>query len=126
MIQLDNKSDLPIYEQITAQLKQAILRNELRPGDALPSIRALATMLHISVMTTKRAYADLERDGFIETIRGKGSYVTSQHPDLLREQFLQQAEALFIQGIQIAASAKLSKQDVLDVFELLLEEEFDE
>lgn len=126
MIQLDNKSDLPIYEQITAQLKQAILRNELRPGDALPSIRALATMLHISVMTTKRAYADLERDGFIETIRGKGSYVTSQHPDLLREQFLQQAEALFTQGIQIAASAKLSKQDVLDVFELLLEEEFDE
>ncbi|MEE1131406.1 MAG: GntR family transcriptional regulator [Caryophanon sp.] len=126
MIQLDNKSALPIYEQITAQLKQAILRNELRPGDALPSIRALATMLHISVMTTKRAYADLERDGFIETIRGKGSYVTSQHPDLLREQFLQQAEALFTQGIQIAASAKLSKQDVLDVFELLLKEEFDE
>ncbi|OCS89075.1 GntR family transcriptional regulator [Caryophanon latum] len=124
MIQLDNKSDLPIYEQITAQLKQAILRNELRPGDALPSIRALATMLHISVMTTKRAYADLERDGFIETIRGKGSYVTSQHPDLLREQFLQQAEALFTQGIQIAASAKLSKQDILGVFELLLEEEF--
>lgn len=126
MIQLDNKSDLPIYEQITAQFKQAILRNELRPGDALPSIRALATMLHISVMTTKRAYADLERDGFIETIRGKGSYVTSQHPDLLREQFLQQAEALLADGIRIAASAKLSKQDIRDVFELLLEEEFDE
>lgn len=126
MIQLDNKSERPIYEQITEQLKQAIMNGRLQAGDALPSIRALATELHISVMTTKRAYSDLERDGFIETIRGKGSYVTSQHPQLLREQFIQRAENLWLQGIHVAHSAKLSKEDMLELFHVLLEEEFDE
>lgn len=126
MIQLDNKSDRPIYEQITEQLKQAIISGRLQAGDPLPSIRALATELHISVMTTKRAYSDLEQDGFIETIRGKGSYVTSQHPQLLREQFIQRAENLWLQGIHVAKAAKLSNEEMLELFHILVEEDFDE
>lgn len=126
IIQLNNQSDKPIYEQITEQLKRAILDGRLPAGHALPSIRALATELNISVMTTKRAYADLERDGFIETIRGKGSYVTAQNSALLREQFIQQAEQHFLQGISLATAAKLSKDELLQLFEVLLEEDFNE
>ena len=81
---VSNASDRPIYEQIYLQLKGAILRGELREGDALPSIRALAKDLRISVITTKRAFDDLERDGFIYTVQGKGSFVAAKHRELLR------------------------------------------
>ncbi|MBR4286011.1 MAG: GntR family transcriptional regulator, partial [Methanocorpusculum sp.] len=85
---ISNSSGKPIYEQITAQIKRMILSGELEDGAALPSMRLLAKELRISVITTKRAYTDLERDGFIETVVGKGSFVSQKNPDILREQQL--------------------------------------
>ena len=91
-IYLSNSGQEPIYAQITRQIKQQILSGALRPGDALPSIRLLARELRISVITTTRAYEDLERDGFILTQQGRGSFVAEQNPALLREEHLKKVE----------------------------------
>ena len=123
LIKLSNASQKPIYEQITEQLKAAILSGKLLPRDALPSIRSLAKDLKISVMTTKRAYADLERDGFIETVAGKGSFVAERNQDFLREELLRQAEEHLVKAVQIAKTASMSKQELVDLLTLLLEEE---
>ena len=93
-IYLSNAGQEPIYAQITRQIKQQILSGALRPGDALPSIRLLARELRISVITTKRAYEDLERDGFILTQQGRGSFVAEQNPALLREEHLKKGRGL--------------------------------
>ena len=122
IIKLSNNSDKPIYEQITDQLKHAILTGVLVTGDALPSIRALAKELKISVMTTKRAYADLERDGFIQTIAGKGSYVSERNQDFLREELIRQIEVHFTKVVSIAKTANVQKQELHDLLDLLLEE----
>lgn len=122
-IHLSNASDKPIYEQITTQLKEAILANKFQAGDALPSIRALAKDLKISVMTTKRAYADLERDGFIETVAGKGSFVTERNQDFLREELLRQVEEHLQRAVKAAKTAGLSKEEMQELVSLLLEEE---
>ncbi|MFL1995368.1 GntR family transcriptional regulator [Lysinibacillus irui] len=122
-IHLSNASDKPIYEQITTQLKEAILANKFQAGDALPSIRALAKDLKISVMTTKRAYADLERDGFIETVAGKGSFVTERNQDFLREELLRQVEEHLQRAVRTAKTAGLSKEEMQELVSLLLEEE---
>lgn len=123
LIKLSNASEKPIYEQITEQLKAAILSGKLLPNDALPSIRSLAKDLKISVMTTKRAYADLERDGFIETVAGKGSFVAERNQDFLREELLRQAEEHLFKAVQIAKTASMPKQELVDLLKLLLEEE---
>ncbi|WGF38083.1 GntR family transcriptional regulator [Lysinibacillus capsici] len=122
-IQLSNASEKPIYEQITIQLKEAILANKLQAGDALPSIRALAKDLKISVMTTKRAYADLERDGFIETVAGKGSFVTERNQDFLREELLRQVEGHLQKAAKIAKTAGLSSKELQELLSLMLEED---
>ncbi|GAB0167109.1 GntR family transcriptional regulator [Lysinibacillus sp. CTST325] len=122
-IHLSNASDKPIYEQITVQLKEAILANKLQAGDALPSIRALAKDLKISVMTTKRAYADLERDGFIETVAGKGSFVTERNQDFLREELLRQVEKHMQQAVKTAKTAGLTKEELQELLSLILEED---
>lgn len=122
IIKLSNNSEKPIYEQITDQLKQAILTGTLVTGDALPSIRALAKELKISVMTTKRAYADLERDGFIETIAGKGSYVSERNQDFLREELIRQIEVHLTKAVSIATMANVQKEELHDLLDLLLEE----
>ncbi|MEY9975937.1 GntR family transcriptional regulator [Lysinibacillus sp. RC79] len=122
-IHLSNSSDKPIYEQITVQLKEAILANKLQAGDALPSIRALAKDLKISVMTTKRAYADLERDGFIETVAGKGSFVTERNQDFLREELLRQVEEHMQKAVKMAKTAGLTKEEVQELLSLILEED---
>ncbi len=123
-IHLSNASEKPIYEQITIQLKEAILANKLQAGDALPSIRALAKDLKISVMTTKRAYADLERDGFIETVAGKGSFVTERNQDFLREELLRQVEGGHLQrAAKIAKTAGLSSEELRELLSLMLEED---
>ncbi|MFJ7730386.1 GntR family transcriptional regulator [Lysinibacillus sp. NPDC097231] len=121
-IHLSNASDKPIYEQITIQLKEAILANKLQAGDALPSIRALAKDLKISVMTTKRAYADLERDGFIETVAGKGSFVTERNQDFLREELLRQVEEHMQKAVRAAKTAGLTKEELQGLLSLILEE----
>ncbi|BDH61195.1 GntR family transcriptional regulator [Lysinibacillus sp. PLM2] len=122
-IKLSNASDKPIYEQITQQIKQNILSGKLIAGDPLPSIRSLAKDLKISVMTTKRAYADLERDGFIETVAGKGSFVAERNQDFLREELLRQVEEHLQKAVQLAKTADLPPKEVLDLLSLLLEEE---
>ena len=123
IIKLSNKIEKPIYEQITDQLKQAILSGVLVAGDALPSIRALAKELKISVMTTKRAYADLERDGFIETIAGKGSYVAGRNQDFLREELIRQVEIHLTKAVSVARLANVNKEELHELLDLLLEEE---
>ncbi|MFF2794396.1 GntR family transcriptional regulator [Lysinibacillus xylanilyticus] len=122
-IHLSNASDKPIYEQITVQLKEAILSNKLQPGYALPSIRALAKDLKISVMTTKRAYADLERDGFIETVAGKGSFVTERNQDFLREELLRQVEEHMQKAVKTAKTAGMTKEEIQELLSLILEED---
>lgn len=123
IIKLSNSSDKPIYEQITEQMKQAILNGSFLPGDALPSIRMLAKELKISVMTTKRAYSDLERDGFIETVAGKGSFVAERNQDFLREELIRQIEEHLIKSMNLAKTANMEKEELLELFTLLLEEE---
>lgn len=121
-IKLSNNSDKPIYEQITDQLKQAILSGTLVTGEALPSIRALARELKISVMTTKRAYADLERDGFIETVAGKGSFVSERNQDFLREELIRQIEMHLLKAVSIAKTANVGREELFELVEMLLEE----
>ena len=91
-ILISNASGLPIYEQITTQIKQKILSGELAAGEALPSIRALAKDLRISVITTKRAYDELEREGYVASVGGKGSFVAPRSEELLRESRLRMVE----------------------------------
>ena len=98
---LSNGSDKPIYEQICLQIKSMIMEGTLSAGEALPSMRALAKDLHISVITVQRAYEDLTRDGFIETVSGKGSFVASQNMDFIREEQLRTAEELLRKAAEI-------------------------
>lgn len=118
---ISNSSDRPIYEQITSQMKNAILAGELMPGAALPSIRALANRLHVSVITTKRAYADLEAQGFIDTVRGKGSFVTGGNLEMLREARLRKVEAHLGDALADAKAAGLALDDLHAMLDALAE-----
>ena len=120
---VSNASDRPIYEQIYLQLKGAILRGELREGDALPSIRALAKDLRISVITTKRAFDDLERDGFIYTVQGKGSFVAAKNGELLREEQLKQIEQKLTEALALARQGGVSDAELAERFQVLLQGE---
>ena len=105
---ISNSSDKPIYEQITIQIKQMIISGELQAGDLLPSMRALAKELRISVITTKRAYEDLERDGFIYTVVGKGSYVAKKNMDFVREEQFRLVEEHISKAVAEAKAEALS------------------
>ena len=120
---VSNASDRPIYEQIYLQLKGAILRGELRAGDALPSIRALAKDMRISVITTKRAFDDLERDGFIYTVQGKGSFVAAKNGELLREEQLKQIEQKLTEALALARQGGISDAELAEMFQVLLQGE---
>lgn len=119
---ISNTSGAPIYEQIEVQIREMILRGELKAGDALPSMRTLAKDLRISMITTKRAYEELERDGFIESFTGRGSFVKAQNKELLRERVLAEMEEYFAKGIQKALDAGLTKEEMVETFRMLLEE----
>lgn len=114
-----NTSGQPIYDQITAQIKALILSGELAPGDALPSMRALAKDLRISVITTKRAYEELEREGFVETVPGKGSFVAQTNTELIREENLRQIESHLQSCITLAAQASVSEDELHEMLSLL-------
>ena len=118
---ISNSSDKPIYEQISSQIKSAILSGELTTGQALPSIRSLANDLHVSVITTKRAYSDLEALGFIETRQGKGSFVAGGNIELLREEQLRQIESLLLEALSNAESAGVSLDELHDILNTLAE-----
>lgn len=116
---ISNSSDKPIYEQISTQIKNAILQGELTTGQALPSIRSLASDLYVSVITTKRAYSDLEALGFIETRQGKGSFVAGGNLELLREEQLRHIEALLQEALNNAQSAGISLSELHDMLDTL-------
>lgn len=121
-IVISNKDDRPIYEQITAQMKNMILSGKLEEGSQLPSIRALAKDLRISVITTKRAYEELERDGFIITVAGKGSYVAENNSAVLKEEKMKQLEENVRRLIEEAYNRGISKEEVKEIFDICLEE----
>ncbi|MBW9158845.1 GntR family transcriptional regulator [Clostridium tagluense] len=120
---ISNSSQHPIYEQIVTQIKTAIMKEVLSEGDALPSIRSLAKDLQISVITTKRAYEELERDGFIETVPGKGSYVSGQNKDLIREKRLTAIEEKLTEVTIESKHLNLSLEELQSMLALLYTEE---
>ena len=119
---ISNSGQEPIYAQITRQIKAKILNGELQQGDALPSIRLLAKELRISVITTKRAYEDLEADGFITTMPGRRSFVAPQNPALHREESLKQMEEHLQHAIDAARRGGITKDEVCETLDLLWEE----
>ena len=119
---INNRNGVPIYDQIYGQIKDQIINGSLNEDDPLPSIRSLAKDLKISVITTKRAYEELESEGFIYTVPGKGSYVAPKNTDLLREQNLRNIEDLLSEVIKLSASCSLQKETILDMINLLWEE----
>lgn len=121
-ILLDNKNGTPIYDQIYTQIKDQIIRGALKEDDMLPSIRGLAKDLRISFITTKRAYDELEKEGFIYTVQGKGCYVAPKNTELLREENLRKIEELLDQAIRLGASCGLSKAALLDMIQFSLED----
>lgn len=122
-ILINNKSGLPIYEQIYMQIKNQIISGELRENEALPSIRNLAKDLHISVITTKRAYDELEHEGFVYTVAGKGCFVAAKNVELLREENLKKIEEHLQQIAVLAASCNLNEKDIIEMFRIISEEE---
>ncbi len=120
---ITNSSGEPIYLQITAQIKAMIMNGELKEGDALPSMRNLAQQLRISVITTKRAYEDLERDGFIESYTGKGSFVKAQNKELLREENLRQIEGSLLAACEKAKLSNVSLEELKEILELVYDSE---
>ena len=120
---ISNSGGVPIYDQITRQMKGLILRGELKEGEALPSMRLLAKELRISVITTKRAYEELEREGFITTVPGKGCFVAPQNPELAREDALRRAEEHLSQAVDIAKTARLTLSELTETLNLLYGDE---
>lgn len=121
-ILIDNKSGIPIYEQIYSQIKAQIIGGSLKEDDSLPSIRNLAKDLRISVITTKRAYDELEREGFIYTVAAKGCFVAPKNVELLREENLKKIESLMEEILRLSKGCNLSKTDVVEMFNLIGEE----
>lgn len=119
---ISNSSQKPIYEQIASQIKNMIINVTLQEGDALPSMRLLAKELRISVITTKRAYEELERDGFIETVTGKGSFVASKNVEFIKEEQLRIAEGYLMNAVDVAKSSGIKLSELLDILTLLYKE----
>ena len=120
---ISNASDLPIYEQISSQIKALIMNGTLKEGELLPSIRVIAKELKVSVITTKRAYADLERDGFIEVVQGRGSFVSSRNLDFIREEQLRNAEMHLQKAVEIAQMGNISLEELMEMLTLIYEGE---
>ena len=121
-ILIDNKSGAPIYDQIYTQIKDQIISGELKEHDMLPSIRGLAKDLRISFVTTKRAYDELEKEGFLYTIQAKGCFVAPKNTELLREENLKKIEDHIEQIVRLAASCNLSRKDILQMVAFSMEE----
>ena len=122
-ILIDNKSGTPIYEQIYSQIKSQIISGALKQDELLPSIRGLAKDLCISFITTKRAYEELEREGFIYTLPAKGCYVAPKNIELLREENLKKIEEYIDEIVKLAVSCNLSKQEIIEMVNFSLEEQ---
>lgn len=122
-IRISNASNRPIYEQIVDQIQEAIMLGTLKAGDPLPSIRALASDLRVSVITTKRAYTELEASGFIDTVAGKGSFVAGENQQLLHETKLRSVEAHLSEALAEAKVLQLSLEQIHEMVDLLYKDE---
>jgi len=119
---ISNSSKRPIYDQIASQIKDMIMSGRLEEGASLPSMRVLAKELRISVITTKRAYEELERDGFIETVTGRGSFVASRNLELIREEQFRRTEEHLMNAVDIARSSGIGLDELTEVLQTLYEE----
>ena len=119
---LTNSSDQPIYDQIVSQIKNSIMGNQLKEGEALPSIRSLAKDLKISVITTKRAYDELEKSGFISTQPGIGSFVSIRNKEIVKEEQLRQVEDHLKLAVKVAKSSNISHKECSEMLLMLYEE----
>lgn len=122
-LSISSAAKAPIYQQIKEQIQAAILSGELQPGEALPSLRTLAKELRISVLTVTRAYTELEQEGFVANVQGKGCFVQGRENALLQEQLLRRAEALLEEGVTLALQAGLSSAEIHAILTALLQEE---
>ena len=118
---ISNTGGKPIYDQIASQIKNQIITGELKPGEPLPSMRLLAKELRISVITTKRAYNDLEEEGFLETIPGKGSFVALRDASLVREEILRRVEGHLGEAVEIARKHGISREELSEILQVLYE-----
>lgn len=122
-IVVSNKASSPLYEQIATQIKAAIMSGELKAGEAIPSVRALAKSLHISILTVQKAYATLQEDGFIETTAGKGCYVSAQNQDLYLEEQQKKIEEKFSEAVGIARTSGINLDKLISLLTLLYQED---
>lgn len=120
---ISNSNKNPIYAQIASQIKNLIIIGELNEGEVLPSMRLLAKELRISVITTKRAYEELERDGFIETVTGRGSFVASKNLEFVKEEHLRIAEEHLLKSVDIAKSSGISLEELIEILSTMYEGE---
>lgn len=121
-ILIDNRSGAPIYDQIYSQIKGQIIGGSLQANEMLPSIRGLAKDLRISFVTTKRAYEELEKDGFLYTVPGKGCFVAPKNTELLREENLKKIEEHMERIVELAAGCNLTKEEILEMVRFCMEE----
>ncbi len=121
---ISNNSSIPIYEQIKNAIKQAILKDELNNEDMLPSVRNLANELNISFLTVKRAYDDLEKEGYIKTVQGKGSFVAPKNLEIIKEEKLKQIQDYIQKIYDISKISNISEQEVIELFKIIFREEF--
>ena len=123
-IKIRNASDDPIYLQIKNQVKAEILSGALEPGEKLPSIRFLAKELRISMITAKRAFDELEAEGFIHSVQGKGNFVAAQNEELIREEYLKKVEEKISELIELSSMAGLSEDEVMEMFHNMKEDRY--
>ena len=122
-IVVSNKASRPLYEQIATQIKTSIMSGELKAGEAIPSVRALAKSLHISILTVQKAYSTLQEDGFIETTAGKGCYVSAQNQDFYLEEQQKKIEERLSEAIEIARTSGISFDKLIELLTILYEED---
>lgn len=124
-IQIDNSSKDPIYLQIKNQIKAQIIGGDLKVGQQLPSIRFMAKELRVSMITVKRAFDELELDGFINSVQGKGSFVAPQNKELIKEEYLKQIETKFQESLQLARTVGISDEELLEMLKNYMEDSYD-
>lgn len=122
---ISNSSDEPIYVQVKNQIKNSIISGELKNGDKLPSIRVLAKDLEISVITTKSAYLELEKEGYVKTVPAKGIFVSNKNKSLIRDEQLKNIERLIASSIDIAKLSNISKEELISIIDILWEDNYE-
>lgn len=115
---ISSNTSKPIYEQITSQIKELIMSGELQTGDPLPSMRAMAKSLHVSVITVQKAYEDLQRDGFIETTVGRGSFVSAKNRDFIQEEQQRKVEEHLQEAVEIARTSGIAEDKLIDLLKM--------